>query len=133
MNKPRCAVQNYIRDGQMRFDDNGGDGVIYEPNSFDGSAEAPEYKEPPLPLEAADADRYNHRDGNDDYQQPGDLFRLMTPEQQGRLFQNVAAAMAGVPEFIVQRRLQHFTDADPAYGEGVAKALGVELQLQAAE
>jgi catalase len=50
----------------------------------------------------------------------------MNAEQQGRLFQNTAAAMAGVPPEIVQRQLVHFHKADPAYAEGVAKALGVK-------
>jgi catalase len=42
------------------------------------------------------------------------------------LFKNVAAAMAGVPEEIVQRQLVHFHNADPAYAAGVSKALGVK-------
>ncbi len=69
---------------------------------------------------------YDHRAGNDDYTQPGDLFRLMTPDQQQSLFKNVAAAMAGVPGEIVQRQLGHFHKADPRYAEGVARALGVK-------
>ena len=35
VNKPRCPVMNYHRDGFMRVDENGG-GVNYEPNSFNG-------------------------------------------------------------------------------------------------
>ena len=35
--------------------------------------------EPPLPL-SGDADRYDHRIGNDDYSQPGALFRLVSPD-----------------------------------------------------
>ena len=50
----------------------------------------------------------------------------MNPDQQQRLFNNVAAAMAGVPEDIVQRQLVHFHKADPAYAAGVAKALGIK-------
>jgi catalase len=83
------------------------------------------FDEPPL-FTSGEAGRYNHRDGNDDYTQPGDLFRLMKPDQQQRLFKNIAAAMAGVPEEIVQRQLVHFQKADPAYADGVAKALGVK-------
>ena len=83
------------------------------------------FAEPPLKI-SGDADRYDHRDGNDDYTQPGNLFRLMTRDQQQRLFNNVAAAMAGVPEEIIQRQLVHFHKADPAYAAGVAKALGVK-------
>jgi len=53
------------------------------------------------------------------------FVRLMTAEQQQRLFKNIAAAMAGVPEEIVQRQLFHFHKADPRYADGVAKALGL--------
>ena len=82
------------------------------------------FAEPPLKI-SGDADRYNHRDGNDDYTQPGDLFRLMKPDQQQQLFNNIAGAMTGVPEEIVQRQLVHFHKADPAYAAGVANALKV--------
>jgi len=75
------------------------------------------------------ADRYNHRDGNDDYTQPGDLFRLMSPAQQQQLFSNIAGAMDDVPEEIVRRQLGHFHKADPAYAAGVAKALNLEHSM----
>ncbi len=35
--------------------------------------------------------------------------------------------MAGVTEEVVRRQLQHFHKADPAYGGGIAKALGINL------
>jgi catalase len=35
--------------------------------------------------------------------------------------------MAGVSDDVVDRQLQHFYSADPAYGEAIAKALGVQL------
>jgi len=124
VNLPRCPVHGYHRDGRMRFDGNGGGSVNYEPNSFGGPVEDPAFREPPLNI-SGDADRYDHREGNDDYTQAGDLFRLMTPEQQERLFGNIARAMDGVPEEIVRRQLEHFEKADPAYAAGVAKALGL--------
>src|SRR6266478_2305916 len=97
VNRPHCPVHNYHRDGAMRFDDNSGGAVNYEPNSFGGPAEDPGFKEPPLPL-SGDGDRYDHRIVNDDYSQPGALFRLMSAEQKRQLFDNIAAAMEGVPE-----------------------------------
>jgi len=127
VNRPKCPVHNYHADGPMRFDAPKGTDAYYEPNSFNGPKQDPRFAEPPLKI-SGDADRYNHRDGNDDYTQPGDLFRLMTSEQQGRLFKNIAAAMAGVPDEIVQRQLVHFHKADPRYAEGVAKALGIKNQ-----
>ena len=125
VNRPKCPVHNYHADGPMRFDAPKGADAYYEPNSFNGPKQDPRFAEPPLKI-SGDADRYNHRDGNDDYTQPGDLFRLMTPEQQERLFINIAAAMAGVPDEIVQRQLVHFHKADPRYAEGVAEALGMK-------
>jgi catalase len=124
VNAPLCAVHNYNKDGAMRFFDNNTDhsDAFYEPNSFNGPVEDPSVKEPPLRI-SGDADRYNHRIGNDDYKQPGDLFRLMTPEQKQRLFSNIAAAMTGVPDYIVKRQLGHFEKADPAYGAGAREAL----------
>lgn len=124
VNRARCPVHNYHRDGAMRFDDNGGGSVNYEPNSFGGPVEDPSLKEPPLSL-SGDADRYDPRPGADDFVQPGNLFRLMSPEQQRQLFANIAAAMHGVPEHIQRRQIAHFSKADPAYGAGVAEALGL--------
>jgi catalase len=132
VNKPRVPVHNYHRDGAMRFDGNDGGKVNYEPNSFGGPKEDHRFKEPPLPIEGA-ADRYDHRAGNDDYTQAGNLFRLMSQAQRDGLMDAIAGAMTGVPEFIQQRQIGHFTKADPAYGAGVAKRLGLQVQGVAAE
>jgi catalase len=101
-------------------------------NSFGGPVEDHAFNEPPLPVSGA-ADRYDHRIGNDDYSQPGALFRLMSKDQQRQLFDNSAAGMRGVPEAIQLRQIAYFTKADPAYGRGVAERLGLTTQLQAAE
>jgi catalase len=92
-------------------------------------------KEPPLAI-SGNADRYNHRDGNDDYRQAGDLFRLMSAEQKEQLFDNIKAAMDGVPVEIVKRQVTHFYRADPDYGIGVATRMELsasDLPAQAAE
>ncbi len=125
VNRPQCPVHSYHRDGAMRFDANGGDAVNYEPNSRGGPTENPPLKEPPLTITGA-AGRYNHRDGNDDYTQPGNLFRLMDGEQQKRLCANIARAMQGVPDDIIQRQTAHFAKAAPAYGKGVEDALAAK-------
>jgi catalase len=125
----RCPVHHYHKDGAMRFfkNDTGNPNIYYEPNSFGGPAEAPAYREPPLKI-SGDADRYNHRIGNDDYTQPGNLFRLLTPDQQGRLMDNIAEAMQGVPENIVKRQVGHFYKCDPDYGIGVATRMGLGVK-----
>ncbi|CAI9402160.1 Catalase [Pleomorphomonas sp. T1.2MG-36] len=125
VNAPKCPVHHYHKDGAMNFMPNKANpDAYYEPNSFGGPREAPEYREPPLRI-SGDADRYDHRAGNDDYSQAAALFRLFDEGQRQRLFQNIAAAMAGVPLEIVERQLGHFERVDPAYAAGVRQALRV--------
>jgi catalase len=78
-------------------------------------------------LEGA-ADQWDHREDNDYYySQPGNLFRLMNPEQQKVLFENTARAMGDAPKEIKIRHISNCMKADPAYGEGVANALGISM------
>jgi len=128
VNRPKVAVHHYHKDGPMRFFEplTGSVDAFYEPNSFGGAVEDKDARmaEPPLKI-VGDADRYNHRLGNDDYKQPGDLFRLMPADAKERLMDNAAEAMGGVPVEIVKRQIMHFYKADPAYGEGVARRMGL--------
>ncbi len=125
VNAPKCPVHHYHKDGAMRFfPNNPNPDAFYEPNSFGGPVQKPEYREPPLAI-SGDAARYDHRVGNDDYSQPRALFKLLGGAQQQRLFTNIAAAMGGVPRAIIDRQLSHFDKVDPAYGAGVRKALGI--------
>jgi len=48
----------------------------------------------------------------------------MTPDAQDRLTTNIANAMRSVSTEIQQRQLAHFDQADPRYGQAVAKKLG---------
>jgi catalase len=125
VNAPRCPVHNYQRDGAMRFDGNGGGSVNYQPNSFEGPVDDAAYKEPPLKIGDA-ADRYDHRAGNDDFAQAGNLFRIMPKDEQDRLMDTIAGAMNGVPEDIQRRQIGYFREADPAYGGGIAERLGLK-------
>jgi catalase len=124
VNAPRCPVNSYHRDGPMRVDGNYGSTLHYEPNSYGEWQEQPDYREPPLSIEGA-ADHWNHRVDEDYYSQPGALFRLMSPAQQKALFENTARAMGDAPEEIKRRHIEHCGKADPAYGAGVAAALGL--------
>ena len=99
VNAPKCRVHHYDKDGAMRFfrNDTGNPDAYYEPNSFGGPKQDPAVAEPPLHI-SGDAARYDHHEGNDDFSQPGALFRLFDADQKKRLFSNIAAAMQGVPE-----------------------------------
>jgi catalase len=126
VNAPRCPVHSYHRDGPMRVDGNYGGTLGYNPNSYGEWEEQPDYREPPLSVEGA-ADHWNHREDAGYFTQPGLLFRLMTPVQQKALFENTARSVGGAPEEIQRRHIGNCLKADPAYGKGVADALGIAI------
>lgn len=126
VNTPKCPFHNPHRDGAMRVDGNEGATIHYEPNSYGQWRESKEYAEPAMALEG-DAFHYDHREDDDYYTQPGNLFRIMSPEQQQVLFDNTARNMNGAERFIQTRHIGNCYKADPNYGIGVAKALGIDM------
>ena len=124
----KSGYNSYHRDGQMRVDGNRGATLHYEPNSYNVWQEQPEYDEP---VQKADGDikRWDFRADDDNYyEQPGKLFRLMTPDSQQRLFDNTARNMGDSDEIIKIRHINNCYKADPDYGRGVADALGISYQ-----
>ena len=124
-NAPKNEVIHYHKDGSMRFftNDFGNPDAYYEPNTKNGAVEDPSVEEPSMKI-TGDITRYEENDTYGVYRQPGDLFRLFSNDQKERLFQNIAAAMEGVSQEIIEEQLHHFDAADPDYGAGVRKALG---------
>ena len=110
----------------MRVDGNHGSTLGYEPNSYGEWQEQPDFAEPPLELDGA-ADHWDHRSDEDYYSQPGKLFRLMSTAQQEVLFANTAASIGDAPKEIQIRHIGNCLKADPAYGEGIADALKIDL------
>ena len=111
----------------MRVDGNHGSALGYEPNSYGEWQEQPDFREPPLHLDGA-ADHWSHREDDDDYySQPRALFQMMIPKQQKALFENTARAMGDAPKEVKLRHAGNCMKADPAYGKGVADALGIPL------
>jgi len=122
VNAPRCPFHSFHRDGAMRTDDNHGGRIGYQPNSFEEWREQPEYTEPPLAVEGG-AGHWDHRVDTDNFSQAGALFRLMKEAERQALFDNTARAMNGVSAVVRQRHIANCSQADPAYGAGVAAAL----------
>lgn len=126
VNAPKCPVHTFHRDGFMRTDGNLGNTLHYEPNSYGEWKEQPSYKNPVE--DAGPADIYDFREDDDNYfEQPGKLFNLMGDEEKQRLFDNTARNMDGVELHIKERHIIHCYKADPAYGEGVAKAMNIDI------
>jgi catalase len=128
VNQPKGVKEgynSYHRDGQMRVDGNHGATLHYEPNSYNVWQEQPEHDEPVQKVNG-DIKRWDFRADDDNYyEQPGKLFRLMNPEEQQRLFENTARNMGDSDEIIKIRHIGNCYKADPAYGRGVADALGI--------
>lgn len=127
VNAARCPFHSFHRDGGMRVDGNHGGTLGYEPNSYGQWQEQPDYREPPLAIDGA-ADHWNYREDDADYySQPRALFQLMKPDERQRLFENTARAMGDAPKEIKLRHIGNCLKCDPAYGKGVADALGIGL------
>ncbi|MEH7442039.1 catalase KatA [Bacillus sp. JJ1122] len=126
INRAKSEVNSYQRDGQMRFDGNGGKSVNYEPNSFGGPTEVNEHKQASFPVSGvAENVGYDH---HDHYTQAGDLYRLMNEEERARLVATIVAAMKPVErDDIKLRQIGHFYKADPEYGTRIAQGLGLQV------
>jgi catalase len=124
VNAPRCPFHIFHRDGAMRVDGNQGRLVSYVPNGEGEWPSSAEAVEPPLPLQG-EARAHDHRDDDDCFSQVAALFRLMRGDERQRLFDNTARAMSGVSREVQQRHVDLCCKADPAYGAGVARALGL--------
>lgn len=127
VNKSKVETNHFHRDGAMRLDSNFGGSVHYNPNSYgmwkdqNSLAEGSYDGDGPI-------DHYDFReDDHNYYEQPGKLFNLMTADEKQRLFENTARNMQGTTLLVQKRHIRHCYLADPAYGEGVAKALGVAI------
>nr|BFD58850.1 catalase [Bdellovibrio sp. CKG001]BFD62275.1 catalase [Bdellovibrio sp. HM001] len=133
VNRPKVEVHHYHLDGAMRFDTPEYHHAFYEPNSYGGPVQQEQYREPPLRLDDATMDRFNHREGNDDYSQCRALFNLMTPDQKDQLLNNIAEHMKSgqVPEEIVRRQIDVFMRVHQDYGLGLAKLMGIRVYTDA--
>ena len=99
VNAPKCPFQSYHRDGKMRADGNLGNALTFTPNSAGLWDNQPDFAEPPMPIEG-DGAHWDHRVDDDHWEQPGNLFRKMTPAQQQLLLATVED-MTGSIEAIV--------------------------------
>ncbi|RYF02800.1 MAG: catalase, partial [Oxalobacteraceae bacterium] len=124
VNRPRCPVHNQQRDGAMALS-NGGAAANYDPvhNGAMPAAGGFGHGDAGWQLEGT-AGRYDTRATDDHFTQAGNLFRLLTDEGKRNLIENIAGALSQADAAIQDRQIGHFLKADPAYGQGVAAAIG---------
>ncbi len=128
VNRPKgVKAENYQRDGFMRFDENGDGSPNYYPNSFDGPEPDAQAAEPTYDVTGTVA-RSPYRHPNDDFVQPGNLYRkVMKDQDRENLIGNIVSHLGNAKKEIQIRQTRLFYKADPEYGLRVAKGLGIEL------
>lgn len=128
VNKPRCPVMNYQRDGAMATAQNYGGRPNYWPNSISGAPEPrPEFKDPAWELGQVIVDRFDSTVGHDDYTQAGNLYRMFDDTHRDRLARRIAGVLGQARKEVQMRQLCHFFRAEEDYGRRVAEKLGVNV------
>jgi catalase len=122
VNAPRCPFHNQQRDGAMAIANGGAAPNYATVDAVGQGATGMGHGEPELPL-SGNAGRFDFRGQEDDYTQPGNLFRLMNDQERQNLCANLAGPLSQVTDAILERQLAQFDKADPAYGRGVRAAL----------
>ena len=121
VNRPHAPVRTDYRDGAAQMQ-NGSPGV--SPSS--GHAEPAPQSEPPF-NSTGDSYRYDPAQFStvhaDDFTQPGEYFRSLTPDARARLMQNLAEDLAGIAPEIRQRQLELFARVDAQLCAGIESAI----------
>ncbi|QDS97310.1 catalase [Adhaeretor mobilis] len=126
VNRPKCEVNSYTKDGPMRID-NVSD-PVYAPNSK-GGPQADGAKYPEMATWSADGQftraAYTLHAEDDDWGQAGTLVReVMNDEERDRLVSNIVGHLkGGVEEPVLGRALEYWKNVDKDLGERVAKGV----------
>ncbi|UCE36438.1 MAG: catalase [Thermoplasmata archaeon] len=129
VNAPKNAPEmSYQRDGFMRTDSGGGGGPNYWPNTFNGPGPDISAKEPPFEI-SGEADRFPYTHPNDDFVQPGNLYRdVMTDQDRENLIGNIVDHLGGAQKNLQLRQTALFFKADADYGRRVAAGLKLDIK-----
>lgn len=126
VNRPKCAVHSYSKDGAMRVD-NVSD-PVYAPNSKGGpKADGKRYPQVEIWNASGEFVRaaYTLRKDDDDWGQAGKLVRkVMNDAQRDRLVSNVVGHLkSGVSEPVLQRAVEYWRNIDKEVGDRIAKGV----------
>ena len=126
VNKPKCPVYSYSKDGLMRVE-NVSD-PVYAPNSK-GGPKADSFRNPEVATWAAHGDfvreAYTLRKDDDDFTQANTLVRkVMDNAARDRLVNNVVGHLKnGVTEPVLKRACEYWKKIDQETGERIEKSI----------
>lgn len=126
INAPKKHVATNQRDGQMAFYVDIAPGqnphINYEPSSLGGLSEAERPGAPHEPAYNAKLTRQKiERENN--FKQAGETYRRFEDWERDELISNLVDALSTCTEFIQERMISYFTEADADYGRRVAEGL----------
>jgi catalase len=128
VNKPRCPVMNYIRDGALADAANYGSAPNYWPNTHAAAPKpAPAFADPAWTLGQTIVDRFDSTVDHDDFTQAGNLYRMFDEAHRDRLTRRIAGGLSQARKEVQMRQLCHFFRADEDYGRRIAAFLGVDV------
>ncbi len=126
VNKPRCPVMHYQRDGAMATAESYQGRPSYWPNSREDTPQpAEQHAEPAWDLGTVIADRFDSTVDHDDFTQAGNLYRMFDDAHRDRLASRIAGVLGQARKEVQERQLCHFFRADEDYGRRIAEKLGV--------
>lgn len=126
VNKPKCPVHSYSKDGAMRVE-NVSD-PVYAPNSKEGP-KADSSRNPELATWEVHGDfvrqAYTLRKDDNDFGQANTLVRkVMNDEARNRLVSNVVGHLKnGVTEAVLERAFKYWKNIDQQIGERIEKGV----------
>jgi catalase len=124
VNRPHATeARTNSRDGYL-YDGRHQGSKNYEPNSFGGPVQTDRPLWQPVPVTG---DTGNHEAPvhaqDDDFVQAGDLYRLMSQDEKGRLVDNLAQFISKVSrDDIAERAIDNFRQADDDFGKRLEAA-----------
>ncbi|MCW2914024.1 MAG: catalase [Actinomycetia bacterium] len=127
VNRPHATDANaYHRDGAL-YDGRHRRAKKYEPNSFGGPVQTdrPLWFATEVSILTGNHPALEHAEDND-FVQPGNLYRLMAEDEKDRLITNLSNAIAGVSadrDDIVERAIDNFRQADIDFGKRLEAAV----------
>jgi catalase len=124
----RSRVINGQRDGFMQVNGNQGNRPNYEPNTLGSHREEKSVANAPFKVTGM-VQRYTPRHPNDDFAQPGALFRkVMKDVDRDHLIENITGHLKNARRDIQERQVKVFYKCDPEYGSRIAQGLGFPVQ-----
>lgn len=128
VNAPRDAkVNNYQRDGFMRFDDNGKGGPNYYPNSSNGPRPDANAAQPAVDIAGVIA-RHTYTHPNNDFVQTRALYeKVMSETDRAHLIDNIVHHLGNAQPRIQLRQTALFYKVHPDYGSRLAEGLGLDV------